>query len=103
LFKEVRLVAYRMTKPGIDVDDIAKTEADHFMQCATCAHMRDLGQIMAHVHDAEIEIGEGPEPPRGGQAASKGTRASLLPIGTASTKQPAVVPNALQKSNAQGR
>jgi hypothetical protein len=29
--------------------------------------MRDLAQILAHVHDAEIEIGEGLEPPaRGG-------------------------------------
>jgi hypothetical protein len=25
--------------------------------------MRDLGQILAHVHDAEIEIGEDQEPP----------------------------------------
>jgi len=25
--------------------------------------MRDLAQVRAHVHDAEIEIGEGPEPP----------------------------------------
>ena len=24
---------------------------------------RDLAQMLAHVHDAEIEIGEGPEPP----------------------------------------
>jgi hypothetical protein len=26
--------------------------------------MRYLGQVLAHVHDAEIEIIEGPEPPR---------------------------------------
>jgi hypothetical protein len=26
--------------------------------------MRDLSQVIEHVHDAEIEIGEGPEPPR---------------------------------------
>jgi hypothetical protein len=25
--------------------------------------MRDLGQVLAHVHDAEFEISEGPEPP----------------------------------------
>jgi hypothetical protein len=25
--------------------------------------MRDLGQTLAHVHDAGIGIGEGPEPP----------------------------------------
>jgi len=27
--------------------------------------MRDLGQVLAHIHDAEIEIGEGAEPPNG--------------------------------------
>jgi hypothetical protein len=26
--------------------------------------MRDLAQVMAHVHDAEIEISEEPAPPR---------------------------------------
>jgi len=31
--------------------------------CGALIDMRDLGQILAHVHDAEIEIGEGPEPP----------------------------------------
>jgi hypothetical protein len=25
-----------MTKPGFDVDDVAKTEADHFMKCPGC-------------------------------------------------------------------
>jgi hypothetical protein len=25
--------------------------------------MRDLGEMLAHVHDAEIEISEGPGPP----------------------------------------
>jgi hypothetical protein len=53
-----------MTKPGIDIDGIAKTEADHFMKCPGCGQwfdMRDLGQVLAHVHDAEIEIREGPE------------------------------------------
>jgi hypothetical protein len=28
--------------------------------------MRDLNQMLAHVHDAEIEISEGPELPREG-------------------------------------
>jgi hypothetical protein len=28
--------------------------------------VRDLAQILAHVHGAEIEISEGPEPPRDG-------------------------------------
>jgi hypothetical protein len=26
--------------------------------------MRDLGQVLAHVHDAEIEVSEGPAPSR---------------------------------------
>jgi hypothetical protein len=50
---------------GIDVDGVAETEADHFMKCPGCGEwfdMGDLGQVMAHIHDAEIEIGEGPLP-----------------------------------------
>jgi hypothetical protein len=45
---------------------VAETEADHFGNCPICGallDMRDLIQVLAHVHDAEIEIGEGPEPP----------------------------------------
>jgi CRISPR/Cas system type I-B associated protein Csh2 (Cas7 group RAMP superfamily) len=48
-----------MTEPGIDADGIAQTEADHHMKCPGCGEwfdMRDLGQVLAHVHDAEIEI-----------------------------------------------
>ena len=30
--------------------------------CGEWFDMRDLGQVLAHVHDAEIEISEGPEP-----------------------------------------
>jgi hypothetical protein len=51
---------------GIDPDGIAETEADHFMNCPGCGEgfdMRDLAQVLAHIHDAEIEISEGPEPP----------------------------------------
>jgi hypothetical protein len=49
-----------------DPGGVALTEADHFGNCPVCGAyigMRDLGQVLAHVHDAEIEIGEGPEPP----------------------------------------
>jgi hypothetical protein len=52
---------------GFDPDGVAETEADHFGNCSVCGayiDMRDLGQVLAHVHDAEIEIGEGPGPPR---------------------------------------
>jgi hypothetical protein len=48
---------------GIDVDCVAQTEVDHFGNCPVCGaliDMRDLGQVLAHVHDAEIEICEGP-------------------------------------------
>jgi hypothetical protein len=51
---------------GFDSDGVAETEADYFGNCRVCGaylDMRDLTQILAHVHDAEIEIGEGPEPP----------------------------------------
>jgi hypothetical protein len=51
---------------GIDPDFTAETEADHFGNCpvrGAYIDMRDLAQVLAHVHDAEIEIGDGPEPP----------------------------------------
>ena len=51
------------------VDGAAETEADHFMKCPGCGQwfdMRDLGQVLAHVHDGDIEIAEGPAPPREG-------------------------------------
>ena len=44
---------------GVDADGIAKIEADHFMKRPAGGEwfdMRDLGQTLAHVHDAEIEI-----------------------------------------------
>jgi hypothetical protein len=56
---------------GVDADGLAETEADHFMKCPGCGEwfdMRDRGQILVHVHDTEIKIIEGPEPPpRGDQ------------------------------------
>jgi uncharacterized C2H2 Zn-finger protein len=36
-----------MTKPGVDADGVAQTEADHFMKCPGCGQwfdMRTLGQ-----------------------------------------------------------
>jgi hypothetical protein len=48
---------------GIDPDGVA--EADHFMKCPGCGEwfdMRDLNQLLAHVHDPEVEICEGPSP-----------------------------------------
>jgi hypothetical protein len=51
---------------GIDADGIAETEADHFGNCPVCGALldtRDLAQMLAHVHDAEIEISEGPDRP----------------------------------------
>jgi hypothetical protein len=55
-----------MIKPGIDADGVAQTEADHFGNCPVCGalvDMCDLGQVLARVHDAEIEISAGLEPP----------------------------------------
>jgi hypothetical protein len=51
---------------GFDPDSGAESEADHFGNCPVCGTLfdvRDLAQTLAHVHDAEIEIGAGPEPP----------------------------------------
>ncbi len=42
------------------------SEAEHLWKCDACAgwfDMRDLAQMLAHIHDAEIEISEGPGPP----------------------------------------
>ena len=59
-----------MTKPDIDADRVAETESDHFMKCPACDQwfdMLDLGQIIEHVHDAEIEVLDGPEERRSGK------------------------------------
>ena len=44
---------------GVDADGVAQTEADHYLKCPVCNQwldMRDLGQVLEHVHDAsEIE------------------------------------------------
>jgi hypothetical protein len=51
-----------MIARGVDADGIVETEADHFIKCPGCGEwfdMRDLGQVLAHVHDQEIEISEG--------------------------------------------
>lgn len=51
---------------GRDADGKAQSEADHFMVCPGCGvrfDMRDLGQVLAHVHDQPVEIEEGDGPP----------------------------------------
>jgi hypothetical protein len=51
---------------GFDPDGIANSKADHFGNCPVCGallDMRDLAQMLTHVHDVEIEIGEATEPP----------------------------------------
>jgi CRISPR/Cas system type I-B associated protein Csh2 (Cas7 group RAMP superfamily) len=48
-----------MTKPGVDADGIAQTEADHHMkypECGKWIDMRDLGQVLEYVHDGEVEL-----------------------------------------------
>jgi hypothetical protein len=48
-----------MTKPGYDPDGIAQTEADHLMKCPGCGgwfDMRDLGEVVEHVHDQDVVI-----------------------------------------------
>ncbi|SHG50290.1 hypothetical protein [Bradyrhizobium erythrophlei] len=51
---------------GVDADGIAESDADHSMRCPGCGEwfdMRDLSQVLAHIHDAEVEIGMGQRPP----------------------------------------
>jgi hypothetical protein len=41
-----------------------KIESDHHMKCPGCGgwfDMRDLAQVLAHVHGEQIDIGERPE------------------------------------------
>jgi CRISPR/Cas system type I-B associated protein Csh2 (Cas7 group RAMP superfamily) len=55
-----------MTKPDIDAEGVAETESDHFMKCPVCSQwfdIRNLAQVVAHIHDNEIEV-LGPIPPR---------------------------------------
>ena len=54
---------------GTDGDGVAQIEADHFEKCPVCTQwfdMRDLTQIVEHIHDTDIEVLEEPEPPREG-------------------------------------
>jgi hypothetical protein len=56
----------RQLDHGFDPDGVAETEADHFGNCPVCGallDMRDLTPMLAHIHDTEIEISKGPEPP----------------------------------------
>ena len=44
-----------------------RTEADHLNRCPVCwalLDLRDQAQMLAHAHDADIEICEGPGPLR---------------------------------------
>jgi hypothetical protein len=46
--------------------EVSGNEARPRSYCPICGALidtRDLGQVLAHVHDAEIEVGEEPEPP----------------------------------------
>ena len=49
---------------------------------STCIDMRELDQVLAHVHDGEIEIGEGPElPTRESRFYDKGALAGPTLVG----------------------
>ncbi len=55
-----------MVMKGYDPDGVAQTEADYFEKCPACGEWfdtRDISQMLVHVHDQDIEISEGPEPP----------------------------------------
>ena len=51
---------------GGDPDGVVRTEADHFGNCLVCGalvDMRDLAQVLTHVHALEIEVYQGPVSP----------------------------------------
>jgi hypothetical protein len=55
-----------LTKPGQDVNGIARTEADHHVKYPACGQwfdMRDLSRVAEHVHDdSKIEVSEAAGP-----------------------------------------
>jgi len=62
---EAGSIAAPMTKRK-DTDGVAQTEADYFEKCPACGEWfdtRDISQMLVHVHDPNIEIETGPEPP----------------------------------------
>src|SRR5258708_23292582 len=51
---------------GFDPDCTAKTDADYFGKCPVCGayfDTLDLALLLTHLHDQEIEVGEGDGPP----------------------------------------
>jgi hypothetical protein len=49
---------------GVDAEN--RSRSLHEMKCPGCGQwfdMRDLKQALAHLHDADVEICEGPTPP----------------------------------------
>jgi hypothetical protein len=49
---------------SISSEEGCHNRTDPRQGCGEWFDMRNLGQVLAHVHDADIEIGEGPMPPR---------------------------------------
>ena len=52
---------------GRDAEDAPPEELDHFGNCPVCGalvDMRDLVQVLEHVHGQVIDIGVGDEPPK---------------------------------------
>jgi hypothetical protein len=48
---------------------IARAKADYHIKSPVCSQwfdMHDLAQVVEHIHDSEVEVLEGPEPPREG-------------------------------------
>jgi hypothetical protein len=67
-----RTLAHVPSYTGRDADGEARSELEHFGNCPHCGalvDMRDLRQVIEHVHDCWDEIGEdGDTPPQ--EAAS---------------------------------
>jgi hypothetical protein len=57
-----------MIQPPIHKRDI---ESRRMVVCAALFDMRDLAKMLAHVHDAAMEVGEGPETPALGGAPTQ--------------------------------
>jgi hypothetical protein len=66
---------------GFDPNGVAEREADYFGYCPVCGayiDTRDLDQVLAHVHGAEIKISEGPDRGVSDSSRSSFARASAF-------------------------
>jgi hypothetical protein len=61
------MIMRRELPPDTDANVVAQCEADYFVKCPICSQLfeiRNLAQVVEHIHGSEIDVLEGPGPPR---------------------------------------